>query len=133
MSSNIKKQIVEKMKSHSKFPLQVDESANTSHKPQFLGIIRFTDDKDIHEQFLFCTMLETTTISHNMFVLVTFYLNDQHLPLRDCCCICTDDASSMSGKYCQSFEWKSIHYNNSPFFSSSSSSSSQRGIICESL
>ena len=98
MSCNINEQVTEKIKTYRTFALQVDESLDIGDKPQLLGFIRYSDEKDISEQFLFCRPLETTTTGHDIFVSINSYLNDHDLSWKDCCGICTDGAPSMSGK-----------------------------------
>ena len=59
MSCNINEQVVGKIKTDRTFALQVYEGIDIGDKLQILGFIRYIDDKDISEQFLFCRPLET--------------------------------------------------------------------------
>lgn len=99
MSANINEQVMEKLRSHKLFALQVDESTDITDKAQLIGFIRFIEADDICEQFLFCRTLDITTTGQDIFESVTSFFNEHNLSWKECCGLCTDGAPSMSGRY----------------------------------
>jgi hypothetical protein len=57
MSSDIQKQVVEKLYDGKKISLQLDESTDITQKCQLLIYIRFLDGDSVVEHFLSCTEL----------------------------------------------------------------------------
>jgi hypothetical protein len=66
MASNVKEQLIEKVKASNYYSVQLDESAdvrNTAH----LTFIRFEDDESVKEELLFCEPLLGHTSSNYIF------------------------------------------------------------------
>jgi hypothetical protein len=97
MSEDIEENVVEKLKQSKKFALQVDESTDISGKAQLLGFVRFTENEEILENFLFCKELSETTKGLDVFDVVTSYLESNSLSWSGCEGVCTDGAPSMVG------------------------------------
>ena len=67
MSTNIEKTICSNKLQFSDFALQVDGSKYNANKAQLLAFIRFIDENQIVNQFLFCKELSTTTKGEDVF------------------------------------------------------------------
>ena len=69
MSADILTQVTNEIKTSplSLFALQVDESTDVANLPQLLVYVRYFNNDNIKEEFLFCNPLETTTKSTDIF------------------------------------------------------------------
>ena len=97
MSTNIEKTVCSKKLQFSDFALQVDESTDNANKAQLLVFIRFIDEDQIVNQFLFCKELSTTTKGEDVFNILNDYLCKWQISWTSCVGICTDGAQSMIG------------------------------------
>ncbi|XP_060529535.1 zinc finger BED domain-containing protein 5-like [Cylas formicarius] len=79
------------------FALQIDESTDISGKAQLIGFIRFVDDTEIKNQFLFCKELIGHATGEDIFNSVSSYLEEWKLSWENCAGICTDGAPAMRG------------------------------------
>ena len=66
MSSNIKEQVVKEIKVSTTFSFQLDESVDVASCSQLLVFVRCVLEKDVKEEFLFCTRLDTTTTADDV-------------------------------------------------------------------
>ena len=60
MSEDIKKQVVNEIKTSPMFSFQVDESTDVSSCAQLLVFVRYIHSGDVKEDFLFCSGRDTT-------------------------------------------------------------------------
>ena len=96
MSTNIKKTIYSNKLQFPDFALQVDESTDNTNKAQLLAFIRFIDEDEIVNQFLFYKELSTTK-GEDVFNVLNDYLSKWQISWKSCVGICTDGAPSMVG------------------------------------
>lgn len=75
MSSNIEKNVCSNKLQYSDFALQIDESTDNANKAQLLAFIRFIDEDQIINQFLFCKELSVTTKGEDVFNILNDYLS----------------------------------------------------------
>lgn len=61
MSEGIVRNVNDLLQKDKEFALQLDESTDVSGKSQLISFIRFVNENEIIEQFLFCRELQTTT------------------------------------------------------------------------
>ncbi len=66
MAQDIKCQLVDRVKK-GKFALQLDESTDVSNSAQLLVFIRYSFDRKLNEDILFCTPLEGTCTGEDIF------------------------------------------------------------------
>ena len=97
MSTNIEKTVCRNKLQFSDFALQVDESTDNANKAQLLAFIRFIDEDQIVNQFLFCKELSTTTKGEDVFNILNDYLSNWQISLTSCVGICRDGAPSKLG------------------------------------
>ena len=90
ISSDIEKNVCGNKLQSSDFALQVDESTDIN-KAQLIAVIRFINENQMKNQFLFCKELILTTKCEDIFILNN-YLDKWQL---SCVGICTDGATSM--------------------------------------
>ena len=89
LSNNISG-ILSEMLQNNNFALQVDETSDITGKAQLLAFVRFENEGEIMENFLCCKELPETTKGHDIFNILSSYL-------ELCVGICTDGAPSMIG------------------------------------
>jgi hypothetical protein len=79
------------------FVLQLDESTYASEKCQVLVFVRFEENSDITEQFLFCRKLTTTT-GCEIFYCINAYFEEHEIKWAHCVSVCTDSALALTGQ-----------------------------------
>ncbi len=84
MSSDIEKNVCSNKLQNSHFALQIDESTDISNKEQLLASIRFIDEDQIVNQFLFCKELRATTKGEDVFNILNNYLDKLQLSWKSC-------------------------------------------------
>ena len=99
MSADILTQVVDEIKTSplDLFTLQVDESTDVANLPQLLVYVRYVNNSDFKDEFLFCKPLETTTKSIDIFEKMGLFLKEHGLKWENVGGICTDGAPSMLG------------------------------------
>ncbi|XP_075833987.1 protein FAM200C-like isoform X1 [Microtus pennsylvanicus] len=102
MSADILNQVIQEIKSAPLpiFSIQLDESTDVTNCSQLLVYVRYINDGDFKDEFLFCKPLETTATAHDVFDRVGSFLKEHKLSWEMVCGVCTDGAPAMLG--CQS-------------------------------
>lgn len=83
MSNDITEQLIKILENKS-FALQLDEGTDISKKAQILIYIKFIKDNQLHQEFLDCIELKTTTKSSDIYRAVHTVLNKFKLNWKDC-------------------------------------------------
>ena len=96
LSNNISG-ILSEILQNNNFTLQVDETTNITGKAQLLAFVRFENEGEIMENFLCCKELPETTKGHDIFNILSSYLESYNLSWNQRVGICTDGAPSMIG------------------------------------
>ena len=96
LSNNISG-ILSEILQNNNFALQVDETTDITGKAQLLAFARFENEGEIIENFLRCKELPETAKGHDIFNILSFYLESYNLSWNQCVKICTDGAPSMIG------------------------------------
>ena len=96
LSNNISG-ILSEILQNNNFVLQVDETTDITGKAQLLVFVRFENEGEIIENFLCCKDLPETTKGHDIFNILSSYLESYNLSWNQCVRICTDGAPSMIG------------------------------------
>ncbi|XP_040275778.1 protein ZBED8-like [Bufo bufo] len=99
MSADILSQVVQEIKSAPLpiFSIQLDESTDVANCAQLLVFVRYINDGDFKDEFLFCKPLETTTTAHDVFDKVGSFLKEHQISWEKVCGVCTDGAPAMLG------------------------------------
>ncbi|XP_067950224.1 protein FAM200C-like [Watersipora subatra] len=97
MSANIKRQIIEKIKSFPMFAVQLDESTDVASISQLMVFARYVHRKTIEKEFLFCSPLTETTTATDIMNLVSDFFSKEHLDWGKLIGVCTDGAPAMVG------------------------------------
>ena len=97
MSFDIEKNVIGNKLQCSDFALQVDESTDITNKAQLIAFVRFINENEIANQFLFCKELSVTTKGEDVFNILNDYLDKWQLSWKSCVGICTDGAPCMVG------------------------------------
>ncbi len=96
LSNNISG-ILSEILQNNNFALQVDESADMTGKAQLLAFVRFENEGEIMENYFCCKELPENTKGHDVFNILSSYLESCGLSWNRCVGICTNGASSMTG------------------------------------
>ncbi|XP_048344945.1 protein ZBED8-like isoform X2 [Sphaerodactylus townsendi] len=100
MSADILDQVIQEIKSAPLpiFSIQLlDESTDVANCSQLLVYVRYINDGDFKDEFLFCKPLEMTTTAHGVFDTVGSFLKEHKISWEKVCGVCTNGASSMLG------------------------------------
>ncbi|XP_051017344.1 protein ZBED8-like [Acomys russatus] len=102
MSADILDQVVQEIKSAPLpiFSIQLDESTDVANCSQLMVYVRYINDGDFKDEFLFCKPLERTTSAREVFDTVGSFLKKHQIPWESICGVCTDGAPATLG--CQS-------------------------------
>ncbi|XP_039178217.1 SCAN domain-containing protein 3-like [Crotalus tigris] len=99
MSADILDQVIQEIKSAPLpiFSIQLDESTDVANCSQLLVYVRYINDGDFKDEFLFCKPLETTTTARDVFDTVGSFLKEHKISWEKVCGVCTDGAPAMLG------------------------------------
>ena len=99
MSADIIEQVIQEIKSAPLgiFSIQLDESTDVANCSQLLVYVRYINEGEFKDEFLFCKPLETTTTAHDVFDTVGSFLQNHDIPWENVCGVCTDGAPAMLG------------------------------------
>ncbi|XP_067942942.1 protein FAM200C-like [Watersipora subatra] len=97
MSAEIKRQVIEKIKSSPMFAIQLDEPTDVASISQLMVFARYVHRETIEEEFLFCSALTETTTAADVMNLVSDFFRKEHLDWAKVIGVCTDGAPAMLG------------------------------------
>ena len=100
MSEDIKDQVVNETKNKSVFGLfaiQLNESVDVSSVSLLMVFDRYAVSTSIKEELLFCGALDTTTKASDIMEKVNHFFNENEIPWKNLCAVCTDGAPAMLG------------------------------------
>ena len=100
MANDIKEQVVTEVKDKSLFglfALQLDESTDVSSAAQLMCFVRYVTEKNVKEELLFCSELETTTKAKDVMAKVEDFFHKENISWASLCGVCTDGAPAMLG------------------------------------
>ncbi|XP_060629099.2 protein FAM200C-like [Anolis sagrei] len=99
MSADILDQVIQEIKSAPLpiFSIQLDESTDTTNCSQLLVYVRYINDGNFKDEFLFCKPLEMTTTACGVFDTVGSFLKEHTISWEKVCGVCTDGAPAMLG------------------------------------
>ncbi|KAK1339678.1 hypothetical protein QTO34_018232 [Cnephaeus nilssonii] len=99
MSADILDQVIQEIKSAPLpiFSIQLDESTDVANCSQLLVYIRYINDDDFRDEFLFYKPLETTTTARDVFDTDGSFLKEHKISWEKVCGVCTDGAPAMLG------------------------------------
>ncbi|XP_066958608.1 protein FAM200C-like [Macrobrachium rosenbergii] len=95
MSQDIKSQVTEKIKLSPFFAIQLDETKDIAHLPQLLVYAWFISENQVEEEFLFCSLLITTTKAEDIMDILSNFFEEEKLSWARLVGVCTDGAPSM--------------------------------------
>jgi hypothetical protein len=98
MSSDIQRNVAEKVFDGRIFALKLDESTDISKKFQSLSYIRSVEEVSIIEQFFSCTELLSTSTGSDIYNSISSTFEKNGLSWKNCLSVCTDGAPAMTGR-----------------------------------
>ncbi|XP_067937263.1 zinc finger BED domain-containing protein 5-like [Watersipora subatra] len=101
MSADIKRQVIEKIKSSSMFTIQLDESTDVASISQLMVFAQRDNvhRETIQEEFLFCSSLTETTPAADVMNLVCYFFSKEHLNWGKLIGVCSDGAPALLGRH----------------------------------
>uniref|UniRef100_A0A8C4EX62 HAT C-terminal dimerisation domain-containing protein n=1 Tax=Dicentrarchus labrax TaxID=13489 RepID=A0A8C4EX62_DICLA len=93
MASDVRVQLIEKLRLADAFALQLDESTDVSKDTQLLAFVRFVDQNEMQEEFLF----PERTTSAEIFKVIDAFFRENYISWAKCVALCTDGARAMAG------------------------------------
>ncbi|XP_048206801.1 zinc finger MYM-type protein 6 isoform X2 [Perognathus longimembris pacificus] len=101
LSADIEDQLIQKVRESKWFALQIDESSEISDVTLLLCYIRFIDYdcSDVKEELLFCIEMPSPVSDTEIFEVINKYIDSKSLSWEHCVGLCTDGATSMTGRY----------------------------------
>ncbi len=90
--SNNTSGILSEILQNNNLALQVDESTDINGKAQLLTFVRSENEGEIMEKYFCCKELPETTKGHDVFNILSSYLESCGLSWNRCVGICTDGA-----------------------------------------
>ena len=100
ISEDIEDQVITEIKDKSAFGLiaiQLDESVDVSSVSQLMVFVRYAVGTSIKEKLLFCSALDTTSKASDAMEKVNHFFNENEIPWKNLCAVCTDGAPAMLG------------------------------------
>ena len=100
MANDIKEQVATEVNDKSLFglfALQLDESTDVSSAAQLMSFVRYVTKKNVKEELLFCSELETTTKAKDVMAKVEDFFHKENISWASLCGVCTDGAPAMLG------------------------------------
>ena len=82
-----------------RFFLQLDQSTLPGNKALLSGYVGYIKDKNMCQELLFATYLETDTRGESIFQAVEHYFTDKAIPLKNIVSVAPDGAPSMTGRH----------------------------------
>jgi hypothetical protein len=98
ISEDMLDQVITSLEKTEKFSLQTNESVDIGNNPQLMVFVRYKEEVNYHEEFLFCSSLSTTTRGEDIFQLADNFFKNYALEWTKCLAVCTDGAPSMFGR-----------------------------------
>ncbi|XP_067937153.1 protein FAM200C-like [Watersipora subatra] len=97
MSENIEKKLVKEKRNapFGLFSIQLDKSTDVESCAQLLPFVRYVNNGNIKEEFLFCSALKTTKRASDILDKVSQFFETEKLSWGNLCGCCTDGALSM--------------------------------------
>ncbi|XP_012889502.1 PREDICTED: zinc finger MYM-type protein 6 [Dipodomys ordii] len=101
LSADVEDQLIQKVRESKWFALQIDESSEISDVTLLLCYIRFIDYdcSDVKEELLFCIEMPSPVSGTKIFEVINKYIDSKSLSWKHCVGLCTDGATSMTGRY----------------------------------
>ncbi|KAK1339624.1 hypothetical protein QTO34_018178 [Cnephaeus nilssonii] len=99
MSADILDQVIQEIKFAPLpiFSIQLDVSTDIANCSQLLVYVKYINDGNFRDEFLFCKPLETTTTARDVSDTVGSFLKEHKISWEKVCGVCTDGAPAMRG------------------------------------
>ena len=95
MSTDVKQQVMHKIKASPMFSRQLDESVDVASCSQLLVFVQYVHMEDVKEEFLYCNVLKTTATAQAVMDSISEFFETEGLQWEKLCGACTDGAPAM--------------------------------------
>lgn len=99
MASNVKEQLLVRVKDSDFFAIQLDESTDVTNYAQLIVYVRYIFQNKLEEDYLFCEALPTRTTAEEIFKKLNDFFAETGIDWKKCVGFCSDGACAMTGKY----------------------------------
>ena len=79
------------------FAIQLDETTDVANLAKLCVYVRYIHERDLEDEFLFCSPLTTKTTAKEIFNFVKKFFDAHNLKWKHVICVCTDGAPTMLG------------------------------------
>lgn len=97
MAQDIKCQLVDIVKKGEKVHFTVRRNHRSSNSAQLLVFVRYSFDRKLNEDILFCSLLKGTCTGEDIFTKFDDKVKGEGLSWDECISVCTDGAGAMLG------------------------------------
>lgn len=98
MAADVEEQLVNTLR-HVNFALQVDESVVRDNEAILLAYVRFLQEDEMKEEFLFARTLTTNTTAESIYDEVMGFLSEKQIPVENISACASDGAPAMIGRH----------------------------------
>ena len=99
MAYDVKEQVVNSVRKSPIHAIQLDESTDVAYCAQLMVYVRFIEELNVREDFLFCIPLPARTTADELFKALNDFYQAEGLEWSRCCGICMDGARAMTGRH----------------------------------
>ena len=99
MAEDVKKTLIERIKSSSYYSIQLDETTDVADLANLIVYVGYEHDGAAQEDFLFCQPLETRATAEHIFQLLDAFVQGNGLEWKKCFGVCTDGVRAMTGRH----------------------------------
>lgn len=99
MANDVENQLCARLQRSHNFTLQFDESTDIANEAILIGFVRYTHELHIVEDIFCFSSLSDQTTGEKIFESINKKMQDYALDWKNVVGLCTDGASSMTGKY----------------------------------
>jgi hypothetical protein len=99
MTSNVKEQLIEKVRASKYYSIQLDENTDVSNIAHLLTFIRLENEKSVKEELSFCKPFLGCTTSNDIFKKLNQFMKVHGIEWKKKCVrVCSNGALAMMGK-----------------------------------
>uniref|UniRef100_UPI003AABA6E5 zinc finger BED domain-containing protein 5-like n=1 Tax=Centroberyx gerrardi TaxID=166262 RepID=UPI003AABA6E5 len=99
MAGNVSEQLIQSIQESHFYALQLDESTDIANLSNLLAYVRYENNGEIKEEFLFCRSLPTRSTAEAIFDILNTFIVSNEIDWSKCVGVSTDGARAMLGQH----------------------------------